>query len=88
MMLIDPSELAKWQTPNTDRELHDVLSRMEKTMRAQETPAVQRKRRLEDKKKFAYYYSGVQRRSNVAENDGSRPDQRRHVLLSGKSNRT
>ena len=49
MMLIDPSELAKWQTPNTDRELHDVLSRMEKTMRAQETPAVQRKRRLEDK---------------------------------------
>ncbi|KAJ8030240.1 hypothetical protein HOLleu_26596 [Holothuria leucospilota] len=49
MMLIDPSELAKWPTPNTDRELHDVLSRMEKTMRAQETPKIQRQRRLEDK---------------------------------------
>ncbi|KAJ8019395.1 hypothetical protein HOLleu_42058 [Holothuria leucospilota] len=49
MMLIDPSELSKWQTPNTDRELHDVLSRMEKTMRAQETPKIQRQRLLEDK---------------------------------------
>ncbi|KAJ8045574.1 hypothetical protein HOLleu_08608 [Holothuria leucospilota] len=48
-MLIDSLELAKWQTPNTDPELHDVLSRMEKTMRAQETPNIQRKRRLEDK---------------------------------------
>ncbi|KAJ8018173.1 hypothetical protein HOLleu_43985 [Holothuria leucospilota] len=44
-----PSELAKWQTPSTDRELHDVLPRMEKTMRAQETPNIQRQRRLEDK---------------------------------------
>ncbi|KAJ8042578.1 hypothetical protein HOLleu_09360 [Holothuria leucospilota] len=49
MMLTDPSELAKWQTTSTHRELHDVLSRMEKTMRAQETPNIQRQRRLEDK---------------------------------------
>ena len=48
MILINPSELARWKTPNTEPELTTVLSQMEKTMRARETPDIQRQRRLED----------------------------------------